>query len=197
MIKSLVVVLLLAFSLVLPVHAQEYISHGSFDRVALYRPSGVAKQFVLFLSGESGWDKRMDSAARALTKEGAMVAGIDLPRLRVTLGKAGGDCVLPDGEVLAFEHGRAIAGALNFIGGSAIEGLKAVFRSRYLFVIVVYVLINMAFLRVLPLSACLNGSKTCGRKSGAMPLPVSFTQSRMSPLQPGSTPSSCMAELHR
>ena len=104
MTKNLVVVLLLAFSLVLPVHAQEYVSHGSFDRVALYRPSGVAEQFVLFLSGESGWDKRMDSAARALTKDGAMVAGIDMPRLRIALGKVGGDCVLPDGDLENLSH---------------------------------------------------------------------------------------------
>lgn len=104
MIKSVVVVLLFAFWSVFPAHAQERISHGFFDRVALYRPSGEARQFVLFLSGDSGWDKAMDAAARALAKEGAMVAGIDMPRLRAALGKDGGGCALPDGDLENLSH---------------------------------------------------------------------------------------------
>lgn len=99
MIKNLMVALWLACLLVPAVHAQEHISHGAFDRVALYRPSTEADQFVLFLSGESGWDQSMDSAARALAKEGAMVAGIDMPRFRTALGKSAGDCALPDGDL--------------------------------------------------------------------------------------------------
>lgn len=104
MIKSLVIALSLAFLSTLPAHAQERISHGSFDRVALYRPQGEASQFVLFLSGENGWDGAMDTAARALAKEGAMVAGIDMPRLRSSLVKDGDDCVLPDGDLENLSH---------------------------------------------------------------------------------------------
>ena len=104
MIKSLVIALSLAFLSTLPAHAQERISHGSFDRVALYRPQGEASQFVLFLSGENGWDGAMDTAARALAKEGAMVAGIDMPRLRSSLVKGGDDCVLPDGDLENLSH---------------------------------------------------------------------------------------------
>ncbi len=104
MIKSLVVVLLAASLSALPAHAQERISHGSFDRVALYRSPGEARQFVLFLSGESGWDGTMDIAARALAKEGAMVAGIDMPRLRIALAKGDDDCVLPDGDLENLSH---------------------------------------------------------------------------------------------
>ncbi|WP_368561597.1 AcvB/VirJ family lysyl-phosphatidylglycerol hydrolase [Pseudoxanthomonas sp. UTMC 1351] len=97
-------VLLLALLPECPAYAQEYISHGLFDRVALYRPPGEAGQFVLFLSGDGGWDKRMDVAARALSSKGAMVAGIDMPRLRTALGKSGGDCVLPDGDLENLSH---------------------------------------------------------------------------------------------
>jgi type IV secretory pathway VirJ component len=98
------IVLLLTISPGFPAGAQERISHGFFDHVALYRPSGEAEQFVLFLSGERGWDKNMDAAARALIKEGALVAGIDTPRLRMALSKNGGDCVLPDGDLENLSH---------------------------------------------------------------------------------------------
>jgi type IV secretory pathway VirJ component len=104
MIKGLLVPLSVAFLSMLPAHAQERISHGSFDRVALYRPQGEANQFVLFLSGEKGWDGTMDTAARALVKEGAMVAGIDMPKLRAALAKDGDDCVLPDGDLENLSH---------------------------------------------------------------------------------------------
>lgn len=104
MIRKFTVVLLLALSAGFPADAQERISHGFFGRVALYRPVGEAEQFVLFLSGERGWDRNMDIAARALAKEGALVAGIDTPRLRTALGKSGGDCVLPDGDLENLSH---------------------------------------------------------------------------------------------
>ena len=104
MIKSLMLFLLVACVSALPAQAQERISHGSFDRVALYRPQAEARQFVLFLSGESGWDENMDLAARALAKEGAMVAGIDMPRLRIALTKGDDDCVLPDGDLENLSH---------------------------------------------------------------------------------------------
>lgn len=104
MIRPLAVLLSFALLAALPTQAQERISHGSFDRVALYRPQGDAKQFVLFLSGDSGWDRSMDLAASALAKEGAMVAGIDTPGLRKALAKGGGDCVLPDGDLENLSH---------------------------------------------------------------------------------------------
>jgi type IV secretory pathway VirJ component len=104
MIRKLAAFLLLAGSLQPGLHAQEHISHGAFERVALYRPAGEAGQFVLFLSGESGWDKDMDAAARALADSGALVAGIDTPWLRTALGNMGGDCVLPDGDLENLAH---------------------------------------------------------------------------------------------
>lgn len=100
----LLLLALLATTAASAVRAQERISHGSFDRVALYRPNGEAKQFVLFLSGEQGWDAGMDRAARALVAEGAMVAGIDLPRLRSRFAKGGDACVLPDGDLENLSH---------------------------------------------------------------------------------------------
>lgn len=103
MIKILALALA-AMPLAMPARAQERISHGSFDQVALYRPGGEAGQFVLLLSGEAGWDKSMDQAARALSGEGAMVAGIDVRQLRKRFRSGDDDCVLPDGDLENLSH---------------------------------------------------------------------------------------------
>ena len=103
MIKILALALVVV-SVAMPTCAQERISHGSFDNVALYRPGGEASQFVLLLSGEAGWDKSMDQAARGLSGEGAIVAGIDLRRLRKQFRGGDDDCVLPDGDLENLSH---------------------------------------------------------------------------------------------
>jgi len=77
-------------SLVAPLHAQERLSHGRFKDVTLYRPAGDAKQFVLFLSGDNGWEGAVDVMARRLAGQGALVAGIDVPQLFESLQKDGG-----------------------------------------------------------------------------------------------------------
>ena len=82
----------------------EHVSHGNFKDVALYRPQGAPRGFVLLLSAGSGWTSRLDRAARALAGEGAMVAGIDTAQLRTALSKDGGDCVFPDGDLENLSH---------------------------------------------------------------------------------------------
>lgn len=79
--------------------APEHISHGRFRDVALYRPVGTVRQFVLLLSGKAGFDRALDHAARALAGEGAMVAGIDTAQLRAALAKDTGRCVSVDGDL--------------------------------------------------------------------------------------------------
>jgi type IV secretory pathway VirJ component len=84
--------------------AQELISHGRFQDVTLYHPAGIAKGFVLFLSGDAGWDEEVEAMARALTAEGVMVAGIDTPKLFEALRADGGDCEMPDGDLENLAH---------------------------------------------------------------------------------------------
>lgn len=79
--------------------AQEKISHGRFDNVELYRPQGDPKSFVLFFSGDAGWDARMQGMARTLSSQGALVAGVSTPGLLKQLEADGGDCVYTDGDV--------------------------------------------------------------------------------------------------
>lgn len=85
-------------------HAQERISHGYFEDVALYRPAGSANAVVLLVSGEPGRTARDQRLARQLAEDGALVAGIDGPRLRDALHAAGGDCTLPVGDFENLSH---------------------------------------------------------------------------------------------
>jgi type IV secretory pathway VirJ component len=87
-----------------PALAQEIASHGRFKDVTLYRPTGEAKQFVLFLSGDNGWEGAVDGMARRLATKGAMVAGIDVPQLYGSLEADGSSCVFPDGDLENLSH---------------------------------------------------------------------------------------------
>ena len=83
---------------------QEKISHGLFEDVTLYRPEGEPKQFVLFLSGDDGWSAHTTQVARELVKRGAMVAGIDTPRMFEKLDGNNSRCVFPDGDLENLSH---------------------------------------------------------------------------------------------
>lgn len=79
--------------------AQPKISHGRFQNVTLYAPRGEVRQFVLLLSGDAGWSEEMVKMAVALSEEGALVAGIDMPQLFTNLERDDDACVYPDGDL--------------------------------------------------------------------------------------------------
>jgi len=80
------------------------LSHGRFERVQIYRPGGPVRHVVLFLSGEQGWNRRLASMASPLVKDGALVVGIDVPKLLASLEADGGGCVFPDGDLENLSH---------------------------------------------------------------------------------------------
>ena len=86
------------------VQAQEVISHGRFEKVTMYKPQGPASSFVLFLSSENGWDATEAGMAKALTKQGALVAGIDTAQLFRNLEKDPNDCVFSNGDMENLSH---------------------------------------------------------------------------------------------
>ena len=88
----------------LPAYAQEKLSHGRFEAVTLYRPAGPVKSVVLFLSGDGGWNLGVVDMAQALAKDGALVAGVDVPQLLANLEKDGESCVSPDGDLENLSH---------------------------------------------------------------------------------------------
>jgi type IV secretory pathway VirJ component len=82
----------------------QHLSHGRFKDVAVYRPSGAPKSFVLFLSGDGGWNLSVANMAQILAGEGALVAGINTPKLLADFDKDGGDCAFPDGDLENLSH---------------------------------------------------------------------------------------------
>lgn len=80
------------------------ISHGRFKDVTIYQPKGTPKSFVMFLSGDGGWNLGVVDMAQALVDEGAMVAGINTPKLLAEMEKDGADCVYPDGDLENLSH---------------------------------------------------------------------------------------------
>jgi type IV secretory pathway VirJ component len=80
------------------------LSHGRFKDLAVYAPAGKATSFVLFLSGDEGWNSGADALAQQLVQQGAMVVGIDLPKFKAALEADGGQCVFPDGDLENLSH---------------------------------------------------------------------------------------------
>jgi type IV secretory pathway VirJ component len=80
------------------------LSHGRFHDLAVYAPTGKPTSFVLFLSGDEGWNSGADALAKQLVQQEAMVVGIDLPKFKVALQADGGQCVFPDGDLENLSH---------------------------------------------------------------------------------------------
>ena len=82
----------------------ETLSHGRFENLAIYRPSGEVQRVVLFLSGEQGWNEQLSRSAQLLASQGALVAGIDSRALFANLERDGAECVYPDGDLENLSH---------------------------------------------------------------------------------------------
>ena len=83
-----------------PVH----LNHGRFEDLVVYAPEARPASFVLFLSGDEGWNPAAEAAARQLVQQGAMVVGIDTRKFRAVLESDGGQCVYPDGDLENLSH---------------------------------------------------------------------------------------------
>ena len=104
-IRSLTLAVVAALQLVAAsADAQEHVAHGRFADVALYRPAAEVKSFVLFLSGDGGWNQGVEDMARALAGEGALVAGVDVPKFLASFRGDGTSCVNPDGDLENLSH---------------------------------------------------------------------------------------------
>jgi len=84
--------------------AAQTISHGRFKSVTIYRPQGPVREFVLFLSGDGGWQDDTERMARVLAAQGAMVAGIDSAALFANLEHDPASCTFPNGDLENLSH---------------------------------------------------------------------------------------------
>jgi type IV secretory pathway VirJ component len=80
------------------------LNHGRFKDLTVYSPSGTPSSFVLFLSGDAGWDTAAERLAQKLVQQGAMVTGIDWPQFKAALDSDGAQCVFPDGDLENLSH---------------------------------------------------------------------------------------------
>ncbi len=80
------------------------LNHGRFKDFLVYAPAGTPTSFVLFLSGEEGWNSTADIMARQLARQGAMVTAIDWPKFKANLDADGDECVFPDGDLENLSH---------------------------------------------------------------------------------------------
>jgi type IV secretory pathway VirJ component len=80
------------------------LSHGRFKDLVVYSPKGKASSFVLFLSGDAGWDAAAEALAQKLVQQGAMVTGIDLSKFKANLETDTAQCVFPDGDLENLSH---------------------------------------------------------------------------------------------
>jgi len=82
----------------------ETFNYGRFGPVSIYRPAGEARDVVLFVSGDGGWNLGVVSMAQRLTTKGAIVAGIDIRHYLASLEQARGRCVSPDVDFENLSH---------------------------------------------------------------------------------------------
>ncbi len=84
--------------------APTHLSHGRFKDLLIYSPPAAGSSFVLFLSGDEGWNKRADALALQLAQQGAMVVGIDLAKFKAMLEADGDTCEFPAGDFENLSH---------------------------------------------------------------------------------------------
>lgn len=82
----------------------ERMTHGRFQDVTVYHPEGKPKSFALFLSGDGGWNLGVVDMAQTLVDQGAMVVGIDTPKLLEEFEHDADECVFPDGDLENLSH---------------------------------------------------------------------------------------------
>ncbi len=84
-------------------HAETF-THGNFQAAPVFRPAGPVRNVVLLLSGPDGWSANNARLAKSLADEGALVAGVDVPRLYKALVNPVGGCFDPYGDIDNFSH---------------------------------------------------------------------------------------------
>ena len=84
--------------------AAEFVTHGRFRDVPVYKPKGEIRSVVLMLSGDLGWTPAASRMAESLAQQGALVAGLSTPALFSSLEADQGDCAFPDGDLENFSR---------------------------------------------------------------------------------------------
>jgi type IV secretory pathway VirJ component len=84
--------------------AYETVSGGRYGDVAVTKPVGDVRGFVVLFSRESGWHPADQQAADALAKNGAMVVGVDTAKYAANLAANKETCHQLVGDAEAVSH---------------------------------------------------------------------------------------------
>lgn len=79
----------------LPASAEETLTFGRFGKVILYQTEATPSNVILFVSGDGGWNLGVIDMARALSRDGALVAGIDITTYLRALNRSDESCLYP------------------------------------------------------------------------------------------------------
>lgn len=78
--------------------AVDTLNFYSFGKVAIYHPGNQPNAFVLFISGDGGWNKGVIDMANHIVSKGAMVAGINIVHYFKNLKNLKSACYYPAGD---------------------------------------------------------------------------------------------------
>ncbi|HEX9208143.1 MAG TPA: AcvB/VirJ family lysyl-phosphatidylglycerol hydrolase [Steroidobacteraceae bacterium] len=88
----------------LPVIAAETIEYPGLGPVTIESPAGKPRYFVLFLSGDGGWNKGVVDMARHLADEGALVAGVDIRKIAQRPAGTRAECINTAASLESLSH---------------------------------------------------------------------------------------------
>lgn len=99
--KKLILSLTIALVFVLNANALEndVISYGPFGNVTIYKPAAAPKSFVLFISGDGGWNKGVIDMAKNIANQDAMVVGLNILTYYKNIKKENVKCYYPAGDL--------------------------------------------------------------------------------------------------
>jgi type IV secretory pathway VirJ component len=84
--------------------AADTLDYPGLGSITIERSVGTPARFVIFLSGDGGWNKGVVDMARHLADEGALVAGVDVTAVERLTAGAAGSCAGVAGSLEGLAH---------------------------------------------------------------------------------------------
>ena len=79
--------------------ATKLVHYGLFGNVHVAVPAGEPKRTIVFLSDKNGWDARAEALASALSDDGALLLGVDLPAYLAEMLSINDKCSFPAAHI--------------------------------------------------------------------------------------------------
>jgi type IV secretory pathway VirJ component len=79
--------------------ATKLVHYGLFGNVHVAAPAAEPKRTIVFVSDKNGWDARAEALASALSDDGALVLGVDLPAYLAEMLSINDKCSFPAAHV--------------------------------------------------------------------------------------------------